>query len=117
MREIKFRAWDKLTSELLEPKTIQWLMMSDLNERVKEDFELMQYTLLNDKNWKEIYFDDYVQTMFHIYKVKQSKFKISLVNISNWDIIDLSDVLLDNLTIIWNIYENKEEDIKKYCPI
>jgi len=79
--------------------------------------KLRQYTWLKDKNWKEIYFDDYVKTLLHVYIVKQNKFKISLANISNWDIIDLTNIILDNLTIIWNIYEDKKDVIKKHCYI
>lgn len=124
MREIKYRAWNKTD------KLICWVWAIDFHNNKAtiqhkmeywdyslNELELMQYTWLKDCKWNEIYFDDYVKTILHIYQIKQSKFTISLVNISNWDIIELTNKLLDNLTIIWNIYENKESDVKKYCCI
>lgn len=66
-----------------------------------------QYTWLKDKNWVEIYEFDYVEYKWNTYKLFFNKFSISLENISNKDIIDLTDEILSDLFIKWNIYENK----------
>lgn len=52
MREIKFRAWYQRKKEMIYDfqDTVDW--------EVKNNFELMQYTGLKDKNGKDIYEGD-----------------------------------------------------------
>jgi len=71
------------------------------------DYMRRQYTWIKDKNWVEIYEFDYVEYKWNTYKLFFNKFSISLENISNKDIIDLTDEILSDLFIKWNIYENK----------
>lgn len=90
----------------LRQKWTYWPLKSHASYRVKID-TLGQYTWLKDKNWKEIYEFDYVEYKENIYKVFFNKIKISLENISKKDMLDLTDEILSDLSIKWNIYENK----------
>jgi uncharacterized phage protein (TIGR01671 family) len=66
MREIKFRAWNKLTKNMVDLYKITPLILNaDVNGLFipfSEHHPLMQYAGLKDKNGKEIYEGDIVQS-------------------------------------------------------
>lgn len=130
MREIKFRAWVKETSQMIEHSII------DFNDFLHKDIEtycwnidiLMQYTWLKDKNWKEIYFDDIIQHQEYLYQVVWNVDKIWFIQIkatitdftiyadwweclkSNyWRYFERKNLFnFDSCEIKWNIYENPD---------
>jgi uncharacterized phage protein (TIGR01671 family) len=60
MREIKFRAWDKLLNEMTLHDSFFELQRWNRTPEELNSFELMQYTGLKDKNDVEIYEGDIV---------------------------------------------------------
>ena len=58
MREIKFRAWDKSCNKMRGINGIQDCFSLRSDGICNEDYILMQYTGLKDKNGKEIYEGD-----------------------------------------------------------
>lgn len=91
MREIKFRAWDKntkimihwddLVKSRISFRNFRWALLSENSE----NFELMQYTGLKDKNGVEIYEGDIVETVYNgevfagvvVYDLSEVDFKVT----------------------------------------
>lgn len=103
MRDIKFRAWDKIENKMWYPDAIRFDLGKPLNMKNNgiggwvTFFEheglhdpIMQYTGLKDKNGKEIYEDDILRT-------KEGNIAIAVLCI-----------IQDEYEIIGNIYQNQE---------
>lgn len=113
-REIKFRAWDKDKKEMFAVQNLNCFLLNSPSKYadgsgVPENFGLMQYTGLKDKNGKEIYEGDIV-------KYKTDKPDKVVYDTACFQLgrqveyhRNLSmGKLADGMEIIGNIYENPE---------
>ena len=126
MREIKFRAWDKVNkrrgmvssvwwNSALNIKNVQYYFqitergIDDVDSAVApvEDLELMQFTGLLDRQGKEIYEGDIVKTFEEIGRVIYKAPSFMLAGVEQ-QVFDTVDDYFINSEVIGNIYENPE---------
>lgn len=118
----KFRVWLKNDREMIDVRVIDWNNMivdsfSPYIEIPLEKVILMQSTGLFDKNGKEIFEGDIVQfedcyiesDFLYINKgiIKWSQGSFTITNRDSVEMEDLLDGEILDVTIIGNIYENK----------
>ena len=106
MREIKFRAWDKQNKNMvggfhcMSPRMSMFITQYSIDF---EQYDVMQYTGLKDKNGKEIYEGDVIT-----YSGKDERVVAwSEKTASFWGFQDYTDDGVNNIEIIGNIYEDK----------
>lgn len=123
MREIKFRAWDKLNKTMEPVWLIDYWQKELVTQNSKNDlsnFEIMQFTGLKDSNGNEIFEGDIVtygteddivtaKLEYRDTEDEESMFVAGfcLIVISNIEYPD-DDDRDHSLEIIGNIYENPE---------
>lgn len=99
MREIKFRAWRQ------EEKTMSNIFdVIDDTREIDYDLDIvMQYTGLHDKNGKEIYEGDIVDTPYDKSYIRWERGGFVFANDGNDGLF-----CMDESEVIGNIYENPE---------
>ena len=111
MREIKFRAWDKLKRQIMTEGVMDNLFMIIGQSN---DYELMQFTGLKDKNGKEIFEGDVLKFKFTDCEKDKENF-IIVECIFEYGRFVMCDSYKDSYSfdeekveVIGNIYENPE---------
>ena len=116
-REIKFRVWITKCKQMSLPYSIY---RTNYNGCDPEDYILMQYTGLKDKNGKEIYEGDLLRCFGQIPCKKERNdhigkisyfihgFQIFLWDGKDWCAPKRISYCADQLEVIGNIYENPE---------
>lgn len=123
MREIKFRAWDKINNKIIcfdfnniygyegetqgvilpdeeTVLTFNYDHNSNCQKGLNKDLCIMEYTGLKDRNGKEIYEGDIIIPRYNGFSAFAVEFKNGKFNISSFKV--------DSCEIIGNIYENKD---------
>lgn len=115
MNDIKFRAWLKESKQMIQVYDISWNKEAINTEgvwRYFNEFELMQYTGLKDKNGKEIYEGDIISrenTYENNCVVKWDDESCGFtLNYIYFDESYNMNEFWDDFEVIGNIYENKD---------
>lgn len=134
-REIKFRAWNKKDKVMVDVAAMNfgpsglWSLIEDADDaelQLEDNYELMQYTGLKDKNGREIYEGDIVSfgsvwnnsdnedidEEFHIgvveYDPNYAVYNVNCEESGERHFMFMDVVNYDGFGVIGNIFENPE---------
>lgn len=110
-REIKFRAWDKTEKQMISAE--DWYFLYEFEpfvrsvERARENFEIMQYTGLKDRNGKEIYEGDILKENNQVGMVEFCEDGYQVIGLLGyWYGGEGKEFSWEQLEVIGNIYEH-----------
>ena len=104
----KFRAWDTTLFKMFEPRTLRDIAKEAPNNGVNwYQLKMMQYTGLCDKNGKEIYEGDILQTDSRVYRVEFYNYQwVFRRDENSHQALNQSTMYGYNFEVIGNIYEH-----------
>ena len=121
MREIKFRAWDKVIKSIVKIISLDYecdvakiTKGKDIVEAKLKELELMQYTGLKDKNGVEIYEGDVVKDIDDEYDNSNWKERFQVVKFEEGSFLPVSERHFSNFEVVGNIYEATPEQKKEW---
>lgn len=99
MRDIKFRAWDRLDKKMFDVFMFNenYVYINSKDARWREDIELMQYTGLKDVAGIEIYEGDILE--------KDGHWGIRIEFYKGLKVLDLDNVRYNNKILNTNVYD------------
>ncbi|SFI02767.1 MULTISPECIES: YopX family protein [unclassified Bacillus (in: firmicutes)] len=108
MREIKFRAWDKVYKHFHEGDLIREYVIGEFIDN--PEYEVTQYTGIKDKNCKEIYHKDIVRGHDNVIYIVEWDEKDAMFYYKDPDGNEDDDLRMSAVAfeVIGNIYENPE---------
>lgn len=115
-REIEFRAWSKSYKEIIKVDLLgKNKVLSSRTWFDFDDIELMQWTGKKDKNGVKIFEHDLIRLdgTSYVYEIvwdnESSSYKMQNKNDTfEWDVLELRTFKTPYITVLGNIYENKE---------
>lgn len=110
----KFRAWDWENMHYSGEETLDNLykffsLLAWHNFLMGQEYGVSQYTWLKDRNWIEIYENDILDTGNNaVVKFYDGRFQPIYDRWTSEEMEDEFRLFNKNVTVIWNIYQNKE---------